>query len=122
MTERTVLSSFYSRPEAEAVSEHIKALGIEVAQVDELHVYPNPYPTRRNYPISGDIPSLANLTLGANPTSRDASILMASDPSASGMADGPDESIGRNYLLTVICDSKQIDEVVKFIKDGNGYT
>ena len=40
---------------------------------------------RRNHPISGEIPSLGSLTLAGDfPSGRDASVLAAADPDASG--------------------------------------
>jgi|GEM_PF-4040052 len=76
----------------------------------------------RNIPIAGKISSLANLTLGTNPRSRDSSILLGADPSASGMTDGSNNISGRNYLLTVVCDNSLVDKVVAMIKAENGYT
>lgn len=122
MAERTVLSSFYSRPEAVKAEEQIRAIGVEVTQVDELHLYPGPEPRRNAFAISGKIPSLANLTLNSTPSSRDAGILMAADPSASGMSDGEGNITGRNFLLTVVCPESQVEEVVSIIKACNGYT
>jgi hypothetical protein len=122
MGERTVLASFYSLPEANHAADKVHALGVEVAQVDELHAYGGDIPQRRAFPISGDIPSLASLTLNTEVSSRDAGVLLAADPSASGMSDGQGNITGRNYLLTVVCPEKQVEPVVQIIKDCNGYT
>lgn len=122
MSERTVLSSFYSRPDAENAANLIHRLGVETAQVDELHLYPTPRSNRPIHTISGDIPSLASLTLNSTPYSRDAGVLMAADPAASGMSDGGDNITGRNFLLTVVCAENDVEAVVQIINDGNGYT
>lgn len=122
MKERTVLASFYSEEEAKQAAEQIKALGIEVAEVDQLHAYNGFTPEKRSFTISGDIPSLASLTLNTTPFSRDAGILMAADPSASGMSDGQDNITGRNYLLTVISPNETVPKVVSLIKSNRGYT
>jgi len=122
MRERTVLASFYSEPEAQQAASQIHAMGVEVAQIDELHAYGGVTPNRRFYPISGDIPSLAELSLNAQVLSKDASVLLAADPAASGMADGRSNITGRNYLLTVICPEPLVDKAVQVIRTANGYT
>jgi hypothetical protein len=123
MGERTVLASFYSAPEASKAAEQVHALGIEVAQVDELHGYSGVIPERRAFPITGRIPSLASLTLDTEVSSRDAGVLLAADPSASGMSGGSGNNTGaRNYLLTVISPEDHVEQVVQIIKDCNGYT
>jgi len=122
MSERTVLSSFYSQSDAEAAAIQIHELGVETVQVDELHRYPTHSVSRPLYTISGDIPSLASLTLHSTPYSRDAAVLLATDPSASGMADGRDNITGRNFLLTVVCPENDVESVVSIIKSTNGYT
>jgi hypothetical protein len=122
MIERTVLASFYSELEAKQAADAIKQLGVETAQVDQLHAYGGVIPEKRIYPISGGIPGLASLTLNTIPSSRDASILLAVDPAASGMSDGQENMTGRNFLLTVICQNKLVEQVVQIIRDNRGFT
>ncbi|MCL6441969.1 MAG: hypothetical protein K6T83_00655 [Alicyclobacillus sp.] len=121
MSERTVLASFYSAADAKQAAEQIHALGIEVAQVDTLHAHPGVESDVDSFLISGDIPSLSAITLNTL-GSRDANVLLAADPSASGMGDGQDNVTGRNYLLTVVSPESQVDEVVRVIKACGGYT
>lgn len=122
MRERTILSSFYSEAEAQQAADKIRNLGIDVVQIDELHAYTGFNPERRVYPISGDIPSLSSLTLHVDVASRDAGVLLAADPCASGMSDGQDNVTGRNFLLTVVCAEEKVEEAVQIIKACNGYT
>lgn len=122
MSERTVLASFYSSDEATKAQKEIQQMGIEVAQVDQLHAYQGTDPNRDAFLISGKIPSIANVTLGTNPMSRDAGILLGADPAASGMSDGDGNITGRNYLLTVVCNEVKVDSVVDCIKRCNGFT
>ncbi len=122
MVERTVLASFYSEPEAKQAADEIKQLGVETTQVDQLHAYGGILPEKRLFPISGNIPSLASLTLNTIPSSRDKSVLMAADPAASGMSDGQGNITGRNYLLTVVCPNEIVDQVVQIIRNNRGYT
>ncbi|MBX5435802.1 MAG: hypothetical protein IRZ33_01140 [Alicyclobacillaceae bacterium] len=122
MQERTVLASFHSEADASRAAEQIRALGIPVAQVDELHAYGGEPPERHAFIISGQFPGLASITLSHTPDSRDAGVLLAADPSASGMSDGEDNVTGRNWLLTVVCPEHLVEDVVRLIKDCGGYT
>jgi len=122
LSDRTVLASFYSAEEAKQAVQQIKQLGIEVAQIDELHAFAGTMPKRQSFIISGDIPSLAALTLNTPVSSRDAGVLLAADASASGMTDGQDNVTGRNYLMTVVCPELKVEQVVSHIKMCNGYT
>ncbi len=122
MVERTVLASFYSEVEAERAASEIKRLGVETAQVDQLHAYVGMIPEKRKYPISGSIQGLASLTLDTVPVSRDAGVMLAADPAASGMSDGQENISGRNFLLTVVCPNKQVEQIVQIIRNHRGYT
>ena len=125
MGERSILSSFLTEEDAQTAAKKVKALGIEVAKVDPLNQFAGPEPNINSFPITGNISSLASLTLDVSPSSRDAGVLLAAGPSASGMSDGDDprdDMTGRNYLLTVVCDDRLVDEAVSVIKECNGYT
>lgn len=123
MSERSVLASFLTAHDANLAASQIHdKLGVEVAKVDELHGLGGLDPDIESYPISGEIPSLAALTLDTQPRSRDAGVLLAADPSASGMSDGQGNITGRNFLLTVVCKEEQVEPVVQIIKGCNGYT
>lgn len=122
MGERSVLASFYSEAEAQQAAAQVQQLGIEVAAVDELHAYGSVQPGKRAFPLNGEIPSLASLTLDTGISSRDAGVLLAATPQASGMSGGQDELTGRNFLLTVVCPNEQVQQVVQIIKACHGYT
>lgn len=121
MSNRTILASFLSSHDANLAADKIHNLGIEIAKVDELQGSGGE-PDLHSYLISGEIPSLAAITLDKQPLSRDVGVLLAADPSASGMSDGRDNITGRNFLLTVVCREDLVEPVVKIIKDCNGYT
>lgn len=124
MSTRTILASFYTESEANQARDKVQSLGAEAAEVDSLHPSGQPDRTLEAYAISGKIPSLANLTLHTSVSSRDAGVLLAADPSASGLAtpDIDDPVTGRNFLLTVICPEPLVDQAVDIIKQCNGYT
>jgi hypothetical protein len=120
--ERSVLASFHSQSEAESAQAKAEKLGVSDTQVAHFSAYGTPDRQDPIHTISGEIPSLAALTLDTHATSRDAGILLAVDPSASGMSDGEGRITGRDWLLTVVCPEDKVEAVVKIIKDGNGYT
>lgn len=122
MSERTVLASFMTQEEAEAVQQAVQKLGVDTAQVDQRHKFASHTPLRESFLVSGKIGSLANVTLNEQPSSKDSGIMLAADPAASGMADHSDEGPAYNYILTVICDDNFVERIVQIIKDGNGFT
>lgn len=122
MGERSILSSFLTEDDAQTAAQKVKDLGIEVAKVDPLRTLG---PDIHSFPITGNLPSLASLTLDVSPSSHEDGVLLAADPSASGMSDGDDtrdDMARRNYLLTVVCDDSLVDEAVSVIKACKGYT
>ncbi len=120
--ERSVLASFHSESEANKAQERIKQLGVIATQVAHFSAYGRPDNEDPIHAISGDISSLANLSMNTSVGSRDAGILLSADPAASGMSDGDDRITGRDWLLTVVCADNQVETVVKIIKECNGYT
>lgn len=121
MKERNILAGFFSEEEANKASDQLKQLGFSIVQVDHISLYPGEGVEQVMNPISGEIPSLGSLTLGADfPSGRDASVLAAADPSASGMADGAHEGVGRNILLTAVVPEDRADEALSVIRSCGG--
>ena len=89
-------------------------------QIDRVDPFPGDGIDRITNPITGDVPCLASLTLDADPGSRDASILMAADSSASGMSGGIDESAGRDVLLTVVIDDEKHHQALDIVRQNGG--
>ncbi|KWX88171.1 hypothetical protein AMQ83_08490, partial [Paenibacillus riograndensis] len=74
-----------------------------------------------NNPLTGDIPSLATMTLNSTPDTRSAGILAAADASASGMSHGGEGGpTGRDILLTVVLDSGVFDQALSLIEEAGG--
>ena len=72
-------------------------------------------------PITVEIPSLGNLTLAGDfPSGRDASVLAAVDPDASGMADRGDDNMNRSVLLTAVVPEERGDEATEIIRSFGG--
>jgi hypothetical protein len=121
LKERNILAGFRTRDEADKAADTLKQAGFETVQVDTIGQYPGAGVTQRLNPTTGDFPSLGGLTLGAEfPSGRDASILAAADPAASGMSDGGQETVGPSVLLTCVVPEERGDEAVHIIRSCGG--
>ncbi|UFJ40421.1 hypothetical protein LOK74_20685 [Brevibacillus humidisoli] len=121
MSERNILAGFRSVDEAERAAEQLRKAGFQTVQVETIDRYPGEDVQQVINPISGQIPSLGALTLGADfPSGRDASVMAAADPSASGMSDGDQDSGGANILLTAVVPEQRGDEAVQLIRSLGG--
>jgi hypothetical protein len=121
MKEKNILAYFKSPEEAEQAAEQLSSLGVIDLQIDRISRYPGEGVERGTNIIGGSILSLANMTLSADITNRDAGILMAADVSASGMSDGQQDDItGRDILLTVVVEDVKHHEALKIVEKFGG--
>jgi hypothetical protein len=119
--ERNILSGFRTMEDAEKAANLLRQSGFETVQVDMIGQFPGDGVERILNPISGDFPSLGNITLAADfPNSRDASVLAAASPDASGMADRGDDNLHANVLLTAVVPEDRGDEATNIIRDCGG--
>jgi len=123
MKERNILAGFRSPDDANKAAEQLRKSGFTTVQVDTVSQYPGDGIDKITNPIAGEVPSLGSLTLEADfHSGREASVLAAADPSASGMADRNMEDIGRNILLTAVVPEERGDEAAEIIKSFGGQT
>ncbi|RNB83411.1 hypothetical protein EDM56_22365 [Brevibacillus fluminis] len=120
MEERNILAGFFTEEDAEKAAKQLKQKGFETVQVDHIGLFPGDGTDKIMNPISGEIPSLGSLTLAGDFSSKDASILAAANPSASGMADGSHDGVGRTVLLTAVVPEERGDEAVAIIRACGG--
>ncbi|GAB7388520.1 hypothetical protein BSNK01_23580 [Bacillaceae bacterium] len=122
MGQRNILAGFQTREQAEKAAFALHRMGITETQVDRIDPFPGDGSERIMNPITGNVNSLAGLTLDAGIDSRSAGILLSADPSASGMADGTDFSLdgGRNFLLTVVTDDEHAAKAEEIIRQLGG--
>lgn len=121
MKERNILAGFRTPDNAEAAAQALRKAGFQTVQVDMVSQYPGDGVEKRMNPISGKIPSLGSLTLGADfPSGRDSSILAAADPAASGMSDGGQDTLGASVLLTAVVPEDRGDEATGIIRSYGG--
>lgn len=118
--ERAILAGFHTVDAAEQAAQLLQQAGFKTVQVDQVGEYPGDGVEQRINPISGQIPSLGHLTLDAQfPNDRDASVLAAADPDASGMSGGGQENSG-NILLTAVVPEERGSEAEEIIKQAGG--
>lgn len=116
MKEKNILAYFHSEEEAKRAEEKLKTLDVIALQIDRISPYPGRDVSDLDNPLSEPIASLSSTVLGSSVSSRDAGILLAANPDASGMADGSGLERDRNILLTVIVNEDQLEEAISFLK------
>lgn len=116
MGERNILSYFPSFDSANRVKEELHNIGFEIVQVDRLGRMPQ---DGLNNPLTGQISSLTNLTLGTSMFD-DAAILLATDPDVSGLAS--EDIPGRfPFIVTVVADAARAEQALQVIRKHGGY-
>ncbi|MEM5817100.1 MAG: hypothetical protein AAGU16_04460 [Desulfitobacterium hafniense] len=119
MAERNILAYFNTVEQAEVIANRIKDLGIKDVQIDRIHKFSEGTADHLMNPLTGQIGSLADLTLGSG--GGGAGPLMAADTSASGMSDGGGTAAsGRDILLAAIVDESQFEQLRQEIRAQDG--
>jgi hypothetical protein len=119
--EKSVLAYFKSPEEAEAVSAKLKAMKVVDIQIDRISRYGGDPVDETMNPLTGNFTGLGGLVMDADETSDSAGILMATDPSASGMSDGGQGGpTGRDILLTAVVNEQIHDKVLRLVKENGG--
>lgn len=122
--ERSILAYFPSSNAAQAAAEALKEMGIETVQVDRVSRYGYAPDAEINNPISGE-PSQTNLTIFSGDSDRfygqDARILMAADPSVSGIGDtNYGVAGGKSFLVTAVTDEEHLDQAIQLVQQKGG--
>ncbi|MFC8684842.1 hypothetical protein [Brevibacillus porteri] len=119
--ERNILAGFHTEEDAQEAEKALRQAGFSIIQIDRIGQFPGDGNEQIMNPISGDFPSLGNLTLAGDfPSGRDASIMAAVDPDASGMADRGDDNLYRSILLTAVVPEEQGDLATEIIRSHGG--
>ncbi|QRG67664.1 hypothetical protein [Brevibacillus choshinensis] len=121
MKERNILAGFHTEEEAGKAAEALKQAGFSIVQIDRVGQFPGDGNESIMNPISGQIPSLGSMTLAGDfPNGRDASVLAAASPDASGMADRGDDNLNRSVLLTAVVPEERGDEATQIVTSCGG--
>ena len=118
--ERSILASFADIEKARQAAQELQENGFETVQVDEVGQDPGEAADRIHNLITGDVPGLANVVLGTDLDGRDAAVLKAADPSASGMADGGELAMTRQVLVTVVAAEQDAPRAEAILRKHGG--
>jgi hypothetical protein len=121
MAEKSLLAYFHTPEQAEAAAFKLRALRAIDVSVDRFGRYAVTQGTDTDMnQLTGDFPSLGQLTLGADAGNIDANVLLAADPSASGMGGTGDEVTGLDVVLAAVVDSGIEEQARRVIRDCGG--
>ncbi|MGG4441636.1 hypothetical protein ABEX32_13210 [Brevibacillus fortis] len=119
--ERNILAGFLTEDDAQKAENALRQAGFSIIQIDRIGQIPDEGIERIMNPLTGSFPGLGSLTLSGNfPSGRDASILAAADPDASGYTDRDDSYYNRTVLLTAVVPEEQADEATRIIESFGG--
>jgi hypothetical protein len=119
--EKNILAYFKTPEEAEGAAQKLHALRAVDVSIDRFSRYPGDGIEHRENPATGDITSLASLTLDADVSGRSPGILLAAGTDASGMSDGGQGGpTGRDILLTAVVDESVHHQALSVVEQAGG--
>lgn len=122
--ERSVLAYFPSAERAKRAAEELRGMGYNTVQVDRISKYGAKSDEEINNPIAGRADSVTGLTLfssEAGDLSVNEKVLLGSDPSVSGYGNiDYGTAGGRAFLLTVVTDDGNADQVTGIVEKHGG--
>jgi len=119
--EKNILAFFKSPDEAQNAEGQLKALGVIDMSIDRFSKNPGGELNSIANPITGEISSLATLSLNADISGRDDGILLAAGTDASGYSDsGQGGPTGRDILLTVVIDESVHQQALEICEKAGG--
>jgi len=119
--EKNILAYFKSPEEAKNAESQLKALGVIDMSIDRFSKNPGGELNSITNPITGEISSLATLSLNADISGRDDGILLAAGTDASGYSDsGQGGPTGRDILLTVVVDESVHQQALEICEKSGG--
>ncbi|MEW5761581.1 MAG: hypothetical protein AB1776_00030 [Bacillota bacterium] len=122
--ERAVLGYFATDIDAAQAAEALRVAGFTTVETDRISRFGVSLDPEQNYAVGGRGASLAALTIygeGGEDVGPDSRVLLAADPSASGMA-AKDYGVagGRAFLVTVVTSDERAGEAAAIIKNYGG--
>lgn len=122
MSERNILAYFKSPEEAQEVLSKLQALRVVDASIDRISRFPNAEMMNHiSNPMTGNVTGLGGLVLGRGEDSDRAGVLMAADPSASGLSDGGQGGPhGYDILLTAVVDESVHHMALRVVEEAGG--
>ncbi|MBP1932311.1 hypothetical protein [Ammoniphilus resinae] len=122
MKERNFFAGFASIDDAQAAEKALRQAGFEAIQVDQISPYPGEGIQEVMNPLTSNFSGLSHMTLDGEFSSKSASILAATDVSASGMSDGDGmmPEVHNGVLLTAVVPEDQAEQAEQIIQQYGG--
>lgn len=121
--EKNILAYFKTPEEAEGAAQKLRALRAIDVSIDRFSKNPGDGMEHRENPVTGDIPSLASLSLDSDISERSPGILLAAGTDASGMSDGGQGGpTGRDVLLTAVVEESVHRQALRVVEQAGGQT
>lgn len=123
--EQSILAYFPTTTAAQDAIDALNAAGIKEVQLDRVSRFGVSYDDNYNNPLN-QANTLTGLTVYStnknNFTDNDERILMAADPSVSGLAsEGYGQAGGKAFLVTIVTDQQNLDRATSILKDKGAY-
>jgi hypothetical protein len=121
MADKSVIAYFKTRDDAEAAAAKLHAIRALDVSVDSFARYPGEAVVGPVSPVTGNITSLAALTMDASVDTRETGVLMSADTNASGMSDGGQGGTsGYNYVLSAVVRPETHHLALRVVEETGG--
>lgn len=119
--ERSIISYFPSSTKGQKAMEELKQAGYQTMEMNRVGTYRTITDSEYNNPRNRAT-SLAALTMySAGSMDKNPGILLAADPSASGLSTGGELVGGKAFSVVVVTDEQGLDKAVKILEKNDGY-
>jgi len=118
---KSILAYFPGRRMAEKAARALNDEGFDEMEITRVSRYPGDQTQHITNPVTGDIASLATLTLGVDIENNSEEILLTTDPSASGQASAGGTADGQAFLLVVVTDPARHEQAAEILKQHGAY-
>lgn len=120
MKEKGIIAYFRTEKGAQKAVRELKERGFETVRMDHFSQFPGENVADLDNPISESPSSLAGMTMGAAISSRDAGVLVAAHPDASGMSGADDLDAPEDVIVTVVTEESREEEARSLLEQAGG--
>jgi hypothetical protein len=120
MEEKGIIAYFRTEERAEQAVQELKKRGFETVQMDHFSQFPGENVVDLDNPLSEPPSSLASLTMGTAINSRDAGVLAAAHPDASGLSGADGLDAPEDVIVTVVTDEAREEEARSILEKAGG--
>ncbi len=123
--EQSILAYFPTSTTAQDAMKALNEAGITEVQLDRVSKFGVSYDDNYNNPVN-QANTLTGLTVYStnknNFSDNDERILMAADPSVSGLSsEGYGQAGGKAFLITIVTDEQHLEKATAILKDKGAY-